>query len=786
MVSFGKNKLYSAIVIKIHNNEPTAYEVKAIEAILDEKPVVLPVQIRFWEWLSAYYLTPIGDVYRAALPSGLKLESENILCVNPEFSAFSELKPIEYELINQLSKVENLSIAEAAKLLNRKNIIQLVNRLRSLGAIKLQETISETYKLKTEAYIQLCAPFSAQSETEKAFELLLRSPKQEEMLMAYLSLSEFYSDNLKRVSKSQLLNKAEGSMSSLNGLIQKGILQIVDEVIGRIKPLGQNRKPIKALSELQTEALNQINHQFESKDTVLLHGVTSSGKTEIYIHLIQQALQQKKMVLYLLPEIALTTQIIDRLTAVFGDKIGVYHSKYSDAERVELWLELLKGEQSKYQVVLGVRSSIFLPFQNLGLIIVDEEHENTYKQYNPAPRYHARDAALILAQLHGAKTLLGTATPSIESYFNTQNNKYGLVELLVRHNEVTMPEIWIVDTLTEGKQKKMKGHFTNLTLDFIKQTIQEKKQSILFQNRRGYSPFVECELCGWVPQCEHCDVSLTYHKYQNNLQCHYCGYVIPGLTHCKACGSSKIKTMGFGTEKIEDEIQLIFPDETVARLDLDTTRKRHAAEELIHKFEQGDISILVGTQMVSKGLDFNKVGLVCILNADNMINFPDFRAEERSFQMMTQVSGRAGRRDGLGKVIIQTTQPKHRIVQQVLTNDFLEMYDDQIEERSEFHYPPFVRLIELTVKHKLQEVANQASRLLVQDLLQQLPQVAVLGPQAPVVSRVQNLYHEKILIKLPKVKALSEIKNTIWQRIDAIKTQREFLSIVVAIDVDPY
>lgn len=786
VVQFGKSKLYSAIIIKIHNNKPLVYETKDIEYILDKEIIVTQNQLDFWLWLSKYYMSSVGEIYRAALPTGLRLESELKIAFNTSFDNYNILKPKETELIRLLQNTENLSIGEVGKLLNKKQILPIVKALQEKGAVSLSEKIKQNYKPKYETYVKLSSNYNSKDTLQSAFEHIGRSQKQENLLLSFLSISAPFSENPKRISKKLLLKQSESSAAILSGLVKKEILETYQEAIARLKPKNISISEKKKLSENQQIALEEIKTAFDEKDTVLLHGVTASGKTEVYIHLIEEVLARGATVLYLLPEIALTSQIIDRLANVFGDKIGIYHSKYNDSERVELWKEMLKGKDSKYQIILGVRSSIFLPFHNLGLIIVDEEHENTFKQYSPSPRYHARDSAIVLANQHHAKVLLGTATPSIESYFNAQQERFTLVELNERHNQTKLPEIQIVDLREARKRKQMNSHFSSALLDEIKLTLENKKQIILFQNRRGYAPFVECSECGWVPQCEHCDVSLTYHKFSGELKCHYCGYLIKNPTHCLACGSPAMQTKGFGTEKIEDEIQIFFPENTVARFDLDSTRKKNAAEEIIYKFENGNIDILIGTQMITKGLDFSNVGLVAVLNADNLLNYPDFRAEERSFQLLTQVSGRAGRKDGLGKVLIQTTQPEHKIIQQVLKSDYKAMFDEQTQERYEFAYPPYVRLLELTLKHKMGNIVNNAAHILSRELREQLTEVPVLGPQPPVINRIQNMYLQNILIKLPKNNNLNYYKELILNKIDALKAQRDFRSIVVQINVDPY
>ena len=786
VVQFGKSKLYSAIIVKLHNEKPLSYNTKEIEYVLDKEPIVTKEQIKFWLWLSDYYISSVGEIYRAALPTGLRLESELKISFVKEFDTFHILKPKESDLITILQNNKDINIGELSKLLNKKHILPLVQALQDKGAVTISEKVKQKYKVKYQTYIRLNQQYNQQDKISLAFDLLNRSAKQEDLLLAFLHLASPYSDKAKRVSKKHLLNHSGASVSILNGLVKKEILDIYQAPITRLKAINQEIKAKKQLSEHQAEALNKINKYFEDKDTVLLHGVTASGKTELYIYLIEKALSKGQTILYLLPEIALTSQIIDRLVQVFGDKVGVYHSKYNDAERVELWKEMLKGNESKYKIILGVRSSIFLPFYKLGLIIIDEEHENTFKQYNPAPRYHARDSAIVLAKQFNAKILLGTATPSIESYFNAQQNKYGLVELTERHNNTKLPEIQIVDIALARKRKQMHSHFSRTLLDEMKLTLEQNKQIILFQNRRGYAPFVECPDCGWVPQCEHCDVSLTYHKFSTELKCHYCGYSLRNPKKCLACGSPAMQTKGFGTEKIEDEMKIFFPDNSAARFDIDSTRKKYAAEEIIYKFENREIDILIGTQMVTKGLDFKNVGLVAVLNADNLLSYPDFRAEERSFQLITQVSGRAGRVDGLGKVLIQTSQPQHKVIKQLIKNNFKGMYDAQISERFQFAYPPYVRLLEITIKHKIQEVADRGARVIVKELVLVLPQIPVLGPQAPVINRIQNMYLQTILVKLPKNKELNNYKQKIQSRIDAVKIQRDFRSIIVQINVDPF
>ena len=788
VVPFGKSKLYSAIIVRIHQKKPAWYETKDIAYVLDQEAIVTEKQIQWWQWLASYYMAPIGDVYKAALPVGLRLESEAIVSLVKKLTKeeLSQLGSTEQELLNLLSQKENINIGDLAKLLHKKRILPIIKRLQEQGILLLNEKIKQNYKPKYESFVRLSSNYNSQEEVEEVFNSFRKSPKQEDLLMAYLSLSKCFSEDKQVVSKKQLLEKAQVGANILSGLEKKGILSVYKEEITRLKHTVKETVPKAVLNSHQKEKLLEIEDSFNKKDVVLLHGVTASGKTELYIHLIEKALQKGETVLYLLPEIALTSQIINRLQSIFGNTVAVYHSKFNNNERVEIWNDLLKAKQAKYKIILGVRSSIFLPFYNLGLIIVDEEHENTFKQFDPSPRYQARDAAIVLAKSFNAKVLLGSATPSIESYYNATVGKYALVNLTKKYKNIEPASIKIVDLKKARHQKKMQSHFSRQLLDAMQETLDAKKQIILFQNRRGYSPYIECETCGWIPQCEHCNVSLTYHKYNHLLKCHYCGYSIPSPQQCLACGSPSIKTQGFGTQKIEDEIKEIFPDYVSKRLDLDTTRNKQAADELLYRFDKQEINILIGTQIVTKGLDFKNVGLVGILNADNLLNYPDFRSEERSFQLMLQVSGRAGRENEKGLVILQTSQVQHPIIKEVLNADYLQMFNRQIQERKEFLYPPFVRLIEITVKHKIENNCMQAAQLLVQELRSSLNQMPVMGPQAPVINRIQNMYLQTILIKLPKNKDLPLYKEKIQSRIDAVQTQAKFRSTRFLINVDPF
>lgn len=684
LVPLGKSKKYIAMATRLHDDKP-AFSCKPIEAVLDSTPSLLPQQMRLWQWIGYYYMAPLGDVYNAAMPGGLKS--------------------------------------------------------------------TEKFKPKMELYVELASTYRSEQALHVALNLVQRALKQAKTLTTFLSLSHWDSldgdtprEGIKKVTKEELMNESHCTAAVVKALIDRGILFTYELEIGRLNTNGESHLDlIKPLSLAQQDAYNGILMQMMKKDVVLLHGVTSSGKTEIYIHLIRKAIEEHKQVLYLLPEIALTVQIMERLHRVFGDRLGIYHSKYSDAERVEIWQKQLSDHP--YDVILGARSAVFLPFKNLGLVIIDEEHETSFKQQDPAPRYHARSAAIVLAKMYGAKTLLGTATPSMESYYNAQQGKYGLVELKTRYKGIQLPEIQVVDVKDLRRRKMMSGPFSPQLLAAVREALKNGQQAILFQNRRGFAPMVECKVCGWVPKCKNCDVSLTLHKSINLLTCHYCGYTYPVPTECPNCGSTEIMGRGFGTEKIEDQIAEIFPEAKIARMDLDTTRTRNAYERLIADFSEGRTNLLIGTQMVSKGLDFDKVSVVGILNADSMLNYPDFRAYEHAFMMMAQVSGRAGRKGKRGLVILQTKNPTLPVIGQVVHNDYEGLYQDILEERRTFHYPPFFHLINVYVKHKYDKVCEQASHELSKTLRSWFGG-RVLGPDKPAVARVKTMNIRKIVIKL--------------------------------------
>jgi primosomal protein N' (replication factor Y) (superfamily II helicase) len=836
VVQFGKGKLYSALVRHVHENPPKQYAAKYIDSILDEHPIVKQQQFELWEWMSRYYMCTIGEVMVAALPGGLRLASETKVVLNPAYTSTTEnLSDKEYAIIEALEIRNVLTLHEVAEVIEQKTVYPIIKLLIEKGIIFLQEELKEKFKPKLESYVHITEHADDETNLKTIFETLeKKAPKQLDVVMAYITLSKRYSKEREQVKKSDILKMVDGGEAALRSLVKKNIFEIHEREVGRLSRF-ENENKISNLNEIQESVLASIQAQFSgkekeasnkiinaenvfpeeetkaiAKEVVLLHGVTSSGKTEIYVKLIEQVIAEGKQVLYLLPEIALTTQIINRLRKYFGETVGVYHSKFNENERVEIWNNILGTDQSKeetekskfksqkseelsenskeetshFKLIIGARSALFLPFSNLGLVIVDEEHDTSYKQYDPAPRYNARDAAIYLAYIHKAKTVLGSATPSLESYYNAQDGKYGFAEMTQRFGGVQMPEILIADVKEATRKKQMKSHFSPLLLDTITLALEKKEQVILFQNRRGFAPQLECNMCAWVPQCNNCDVSLTYHKLSNQLRCHYCGYSIKPPSKCAACGDTDLKMKGFGTEKIEEELAIFYPRAKVARMDLDTTRSKFAHQHIIQDFEEGNIDILVGTQMVTKGLDFDNVSMVGILNADSMLNFPDFRSFERSYQLMAQVSGRAGRKSKRGKVIIQTQNPDHSIIQEVIANDYLSMYTNQLLDRKNFNYPPYYRLIELTVIHKDVDMVNASSKYLADALKKQFAK-RVLGPEFPLISRIRNLYHKNILLKIERDASVQQVKNIVTELIIKFKITPEFKSVRVQIDVDP-
>ena len=712
VVPFGKKVTYTALVSSLHNNPNNNYEIRPIRELLDEEPIVLNEQIKLWDWIARYYMCSLGEIYKAAIPQGLK----------------GEFKP------------------------------------------------------RTEQRVRL----TARCRDEKGINLILqslsRAPRQKRLLATYLQATTPFNDNPKEISKHKLLEEAQVSQNIYKELQDKGIFESYEVEIGRLARESEKIAPQNILNDAQKKAFEEIKDSFKQKNVTLLHGVTSAGKTEIYIHLITEALERGEQVLFMLPEIALTKQITERLRRVFGNKIGVYHSKFSDAERVEIWKKQLSDEP--YEIILGVRSSLFLPFKKLGLIVVDEEHENSYKQQDPAPRYNARNAAIVLASLYGAKTLLGTATPSIDSYYNATTGKYALVNLTTRHREVKLPHIEVIDMAEYSRKKQTVGTFSDPLVEAMSNALKEKKQIILFQNRRGYAPQMECKTCGWVPRCKHCDVSLTLHKNSNKLVCHYCGYTIPAPVHCPNCEEKKFMTLGYGTEKIEDDLQNLFPEARIERMDLDTTRTRTAYEKIIEDFQQGKTDILIGTQMVSKGLDFDNVAVVGIINADTLLNYPDFRATERAFQLMAQVAGRAGRKNGQGTVFLQTRMSDAAVIPQIVKNDYASFYNQQLGERMLFHYPPFYRLVYIYMKHRDVHVLEEFSDIIAKRM-RDIFDNRILGPDLPPVARIKQLYIRKIVLKVEN--GLSQYKiNEVLQNIQQAYCQMpRYRAISMYYDIDP-
>ncbi len=780
-VPFGKSKIYTGIVSKIHNEAPTVYEAKEIHQILDDTPIVNEKQLQLWQWIASYYMCTLGDVMRAALPSAFILESETVITKNKQTIDESILKDDEFLVYEALHHQSSLKIHDVSNILDKKNVLPVIKRLIEKEAITVEEEVYEKYKPKLVRYVKLHANFSSETALQKLLDDLSRAPKQRDVILTLFSIS---AKTKKPIKVSDLSEESNASVSIIKTLIDKGIFEEYHIQTDRVQYSGDDNEDSKNLNSYQKFALSDIKASFETHAVTLLHGVTSSGKTEVYVKLIEDAINNGKQVLYLLPEIALTTQLVTRLQNYFGKQVAIFHSKYSAHERVEVWNNVLKNS-AKAQIVLGARSSIFLPFSNLGLIVVDEEHEQSFKQFDPAPRYHARDTAIVLGNMHSAKVLLGSATPSLESYFNAKQNKYGLVELMQRYNDVMMPEIELVDIQEKLKKKRMKGHFSDRLIEEISETLKAGQQVILFQNRRGFSPIVECKTCGHSPQCSNCDVSLTYHQYRNQLRCHYCGYVMAMLQDCMACGSQDIDNKGFGTEQIEEEVKQLFPDYKVARMDLDTTRGKYGYEKIITALEQQQIDILVGTQMLTKGLDFRNVRLVGIMNADNMLNFPDFRAHERSFQLMLQVSGRAGRTDERGKVLIQTYNPHHNILQQVSTNSYIEMFNEQMDDRYNYKYPPVYKQIKITLKHKDYNRVDVASIWLAKSL-RQIFADNVLGPESPPIARIRNQFHKNILVKIPKQQSLLKTKEAIIKINNSFFSIKDFRSVKVILNVDNF
>jgi primosomal protein N' (replication factor Y) len=781
-VPFGKSKVYTGLVYSIHDKEPTAYDAKSIHSILDESPVVNQFQFKLWEWMANYYLCSMGEIMRAALPNAFLLESETIISLNPtsgfDINIFKDDEYLVYEALQQQS---SLKVEEINAIIDRKNSFPVLKRLLNQKVIALEQELLEKYKPKLIRCVRLHPNYQHENGLQELLETLKNAAKQREIVLSYFNLA----NSTKQIKVADLKTKSKASSTQIKTLIDKQVFEEYHYQTDRIQFQNSEEDATKELNTYQNTALEEIDQAFNTYNTVLLHGVTSSGKTEIYVKKIETVLAQGKQALYLVPEIALTSQLVQRLQKYFGNQIAVYHSRYSQNERLEVWNHVLNQSENA-RVVIGARSSVFLPFSNLGLVIVDEEHEQSYKQFDPSPRYHARDTAIVLASLYHSKTLLGSATPSIESFFNaTKEDKFGYVALTKRFNNVLMPEIELVDLTDKYKRKRMTGHFSDRLVTEIKEALDVDSQVILFQNRRGYSPVVSCNTCGHTPECPNCDVSLTFHQYKNQLRCHYCSHTMAMQQFCGACGGVEIDTKGFGTEQIQQEVELLFPEAKVARMDLDTTRGKYSYDRIISSFENKEVNILVGTQMVTKGLDFRHVKLVGVLNADQLINFPDFRAHERSFQLLQQVAGRAGRTDTRGKVVIQTYNPHHTILQQVSINDYASMFAEQLEERRIYKYPPYYRLVKLTIKHKNYNKVNEGAEWLATSL-RHVFKANVLGPEFPVVSRIRNQYNKNILIKIPQNQSLVKTKSVLQKIKLRFLSTRDFRAVRLLINVDNY
>lgn len=779
-VQFGRQKLYTAIIHSISNVPPTEYVPKEILAVIDEAPIVTAAQLSFWEWISAYYMCTLGEVMQAALPAYFKLDSETFFVKNNDSTIdILELPDDEYLIAEALNHQDELSLKDVSAILQKKSISKTIKNLLYKRIIYVKETLQEKYTPKFETFVSLNPQFAKhQLPTREAFELIQKYPKQELLLLAYVELCK----DKQPIPRSALLKKANVSSEVLKSLVKKEIFFLEEKITHRISASENELTKDFVLSEEQQKSLTQIHQQFTEKEVVLLHGITSSGKTMLYVDLIREQLKNGKQVLYLLPEIALTAQLVQRLEKLLGN-ILVYHSKFNNAERVEIWNKILRNEA---KIIVGARSALFLPFQNLGLVIIDEEHDASYKQYDPAPRYQCRDAAIYLARHHQAKTLLGSATPSIESYANAKSGKYGLVKLLSRFGDVKTPKIEFVSLTEARKKKNITSGITHLLQAKIQETLNKKEQIILFQNRRGYAPYIACNSCNWIPVCKNCDVSLTYHKFTNNLKCHYCGYTQTVMHCCEACGSVDLQQKGLGTERIEEDIKTMFASARVARMDYDTVKNKHGHNKIIEAFEDGEYDILVGTQMVTKGLDFNRVSMVGVLNADAILFYPDFRATERAYQLLLQVSGRAGRREKRGEVVIQIGNIQHAIVDFILEKSYDDFYQAQMNERKEFLYPPFSRLIQLTMKHKDIKTTIDASTKIA-SYLHAKYEGWVIGPNAPIIQKINNLYLRDILIKIPySYKELHKVKFDIQQAINGLYQFQSFKQLRVTIDVDCY
>lgn len=783
VVQFGKSRFYTAIVKRVHYEEPKNYKAKFVQSVLDQSPVVTAHQLILWDWIADYYQCNIGEVMNSAMPSSYKLVSETKILLSGEVINFDELNDNEFIIVEALQLQNILSLADMSAILGVKSVHTYVKSLLDKGVIQLEEELKEKYKPLIKTYLSLNPQYDSEHKLLELFESLKSASKQEDLLMLFTSQKDFELVGFE-CDRVFFLKKTGASRSSLNTLISKGIIISEEKEVNRIPDFAGKESPLPILNEEQNQAKESITHGFVENKVVLLKGVTGSGKTEVYFSLIQEQIEAGKQVLYLLPEIALTTQLIERLKLVFGDKVGVYHSRFNINERTEVWTELLK-EIPKYQIIIGARSSLFLPYSKLGLIVVDEEHESSFKQRDPAPRYFARDVAIYMAKLNKAYCLLGTATPSVESFYNVRSGKYAFAELKKRYSGTSLPEILCADVQEDRRKKKMIGIFSPLLKKEMEQALERDEQVILFQNRRGYAPYLECDACGHSESCDRCDVSLTFHKRANQLRCHYCGYTQKVELTCSACGSAETGLKGFGTEMIQEEVKKYFPAARVGRMDLDTTRGKNSYLNLISKFADREIDVLVGTQMITKGLDFGHVSLVGVLNADQMLNYPDFRAHERAYQMLTQVAGRSGRRKKRGKVVFQTYNPYHSVIRNVIEYDYQGMYDNEILNRKNFDYPPFYRLINITMKHHDQSLLDACAEGFGVALKGELTEKRILGPEYPPINRINKLYQKNILIKFEKSVSAKAVKGVILKWVNTYKKESAFQRVRFNIDVDP-
>lgn len=780
IVQFGRNKIYSAVVKSISHEAPRHYEAKYILDIIDDQPIVNLAQFKLWDWLADYYMCSLGEVMQAALPAALKLASETkvALSMAADFDR-TALSDKEYLIIEALEVAGELKVSDIVKLLGQKTVFPILKQLFDKGLVLISEEIHERYKPKTKAFLRLAPDFRDEEAKRELLDSLNRAPKQQDAVLAFMQLVKRTED----ITRAMLVEASGCGNGAITALVDKGVFEIKEKVISRFQGEDVDLDANFQFNENQQRAYDEIQQAFETKAVTLLHGVTASGKTQIYIRLIEQAIASGKSALYLLPEIALTAQITARLKLHFGDKLGVYHSKFNDNERAEVWHKVMKNE---FQVVIGARSSVFLPFQDLGIIIVDEEHETSYKQFDPAPRYHARDTAIYLGFLHQSKVLLGSATPSLESYYNAKAKKYGFVQLLERYGNAQLPSVELINIPEEGRKENMFSYFSGTLLQGIAEAVKNKEQVILFQNRRGHTTMIQCNTCGFVAKCVNCDVSLTYHKSSNMMHCHYCGHAEPPLRVCPACGMPHIESKGFGTERVEEELELLMPDVRIGRLDLDSTKGKYGFDKIITAFDEHEFDVLIGTQMVAKGLDFGRVSLIGVINADTIINFPDFRSYERAFSLFSQVAGRAGRREGGGRVIIQSYTTKHRVLEQVVSNDYEGMFMTEITERKNYFYPPFYRLIRIDIKHNDFQKCYDAANRFALALRQQLG-TRVLGPEPPLVSRVRNNFIQTITLKIERTNiSIVKVKELIRSAVLDFEIDKANTGVRIQLDVDPY